>query len=357
MATFSNEEYSDMLLVYGKADCVARAAQRMYQERYPNRRVPGRNTYQNTYRRLRETGRLDNVTRGIVVRHNVEVDERILALFEEDPTRSVRDVASLLEISTWKVWNVLRQNNKYAFHYTPVQGLENNDFDNRVRFCRFLLHTDVDDPDFLKSILWTDESKFTKEGILNLHNLHHWSSKDQNPKVKQQRSFQRRFSVNVWAGVIGNNVIGPHYLPDNLNGDNYLFFLQNELPELMAELPIFNENRRIVFQHDGCPAHWRVTVREHLDNVFPNSWIGRDGPIAWPPRLPDLTPLDFYIWGRAKAIVYATEVETREELIQRIEDAFVTIRQEMNLHTTTVEVRDRCRACIRNRGQQFEQDL
>ncbi|GBP12712.1 Retrovirus-related Pol polyprotein from transposon TNT 1-94 [Eumeta japonica] len=64
-------------------------------------------------------------------------------------------------------------------------GLEDNDLGNRVRFCRFLLHADVEDPDFLKSILWTDESKFTKEGILNLHNLHHWSAKNENPRGKK----------------------------------------------------------------------------------------------------------------------------------------------------------------------------
>ncbi|GBP67789.1 hypothetical protein EVAR_53785_1 [Eumeta japonica] len=167
---------------------------------------------------------------------------------------------------------------------------------------RYKLHADVDDPDFLKSILWTDESKFTKEGILNLHNLHHWSSKDENLQAKRQRSFQRRFSLNVWAGVIGDRIIGPHYLPDNLNGDNYLEFLQNVLPEMIAEVPIFNENRPIIFQNDGCPAHWRLIVREYLNNVFPNSWIGRDGPFPWPPRSSDLTPLDFYVWGRAKEL-------------------------------------------------------
>lgn len=123
MAAFTNEEYADMLLVYGQANCVARAAQRIYEQRYPNRRVPTRNTFQNTYRRLRETGTVNtNVPRGVVVRHNVEVDERILARFEEDPTKSIRDVASSLEISIWKVWKVLRQNKKHAFHYTPVQG-------------------------------------------------------------------------------------------------------------------------------------------------------------------------------------------------------------------------------------------
>ncbi|XP_050310948.1 uncharacterized protein LOC126746652 [Anthonomus grandis grandis] len=205
MATYSNEEYADIIMIYGEARGVARAAQRLYHERFPGRRLPGRRVFPDTYRRLRET---ESVTlrepRGHVVRHNVKVDERILALFEEEDTRSIRDVAAQLNISIWKVWKVLRQNEKYPFHVTPVQGLEGGDFDRRVHFCRFLLHTDVENPDFLKRILWTDESKFTREGILNLYNLHHWAPKQENPHAKRQNSFQYRFSVNVWAGVIGN---------------------------------------------------------------------------------------------------------------------------------------------------------
>ncbi|GBP58036.1 hypothetical protein EVAR_39752_1 [Eumeta japonica] len=123
---------------------------------------------------------------------------------------------------------------------------------------------------------------------------------------------------------------------------------------MIAEVPIFNENRQIIFQNDGCPAHWRLIVMEYLNNVFPNSWIGRDGPIPWPPRSPDLTPLDFYVWGRAKELVYATEVQNVEDLRERIEAAFQKIQQEMLLSTTTVEIRRRCRACIANGGRQFE---
>lgn len=123
MTTFTNEEYADILMAYGNANGVAREAQRIYRERFLNRRLPSRHTFQNTYRRLRETGNLhSNETRGIIMRHNVAVDEQILAMFEEEPTRSIRNVAELLGISSWKVWSVLRQNNRHAFHYTPVQG-------------------------------------------------------------------------------------------------------------------------------------------------------------------------------------------------------------------------------------------
>ena len=33
-------------------------------------------------------------------------------------------------------------------------------------------------------------------------------------------------------------------------------------------------------------------------------WIGRAAPIAWPPRSPDLTPMDFFLWGFGKDQVF-----------------------------------------------------
>ncbi len=33
-----------------------------------------------------------------------------------------------------------------------------------------------------------------------------------------------------------------------------------------------------------------------LNKKFPNKWIGRGGPFSWPPRSPDLTPLNFFLW-------------------------------------------------------------
>lgn len=357
MAAFTNQEYADMLMAYGKADGNGREAKRIYEERFPTRRQPNRHTFETTFRRLRETGNLNRREPGVTRQRNVADDERVLEAFNEDPTASIRTVAATLNLSAWKVWSVLHVNGMHPFHFTPVQGLEENDYQRRVQFCRLLLHMDVDNCDFLKSILWTDESKFTREGIVNFHNLHHWAPKGQNPRKKRAVTFQRKFSVNVWAGLIGNTIVGPHYLPDNLNGDNYLNFLINDLPELMGGVPNIENEEPVVFQQDGCPAHWTLTVREHLDNSFPNAWIGRNGPIPWPARSPDLTPLDFYIWGRAKALVYTEIIDTREQLIEKIDNAFVKMKQEIRLNQTTTEIRKRCYACIRNNGHQFEQDL
>ncbi|GFW63652.1 uncharacterized protein TNCV_4329401 [Trichonephila clavipes] len=81
----------------------------------------------------------------------------------------------------------------------------------------------------------------------------------------------------------------------------------------------------VLFQQDGALPHWGLTVRESLNNSFPQRWIGRDGPIPWSPRSLDLTPLDFFFWGYVKDTVYGTQVNSVEELTQNIQTAVATV--------------------------------
>ena len=50
----------------------------------------------------------------------------------------------------------------------------------------------------------------------------------------------------------------------------------------------------------------------------------RGGPISWPPRSPDLTPIDFY-WGYIQDIVYSIPVADLEDLHQKIIAACATV--------------------------------
>ncbi|KAJ4435905.1 hypothetical protein ANN_18525 [Periplaneta americana] len=82
-------------------------------------------------------------------------------------------------------------------------------------------------------------------------------------------------------------------------------------------------------QMDGPPPHWFNDVRTTLDNVLPGRWIGRGGPIAWPPRSLDLTPLDFFLWGNVKNKVYATAVRGLRDFRERIIEAIESIPEDM----------------------------
>lgn len=202
----------------------------------------------------------------------------------------------------------------------------------------------------------TDESKFDRDGVTNYHNLHYWAPKDQNPRKCKETAHQRRFSLNVWMGIVHNYIIGPFFLPHNLNGVTYENFLRNELALLLEDVPLATR-AQMIYQHDGCPAHYFRGVRQWLDINYPRRWIGRGGPIPWPARCPDLTPCDFYIWGHMKDLVYSTPVRSLEELRERILTAALQMKNTISTRVTITEVRRRLRACIRNQGRQFEQDL
>ena len=93
----------------------------------------------------------------------------------------------------------------------------------------------------------------------------------------------------------------------------------------------------IVFQQDGAPPHWSICVRHFLNETFPSRWIGRDGPTSWPPRSPDITPLDFFLWGYVKDQVYRTPIHDLQTLKTRIREAIATVTPQM-LHNTWREI-------------------
>ena len=112
------------------------------------------------------------------------------------------------------------------------------------------------------------------------------------------------------------------------------------------------------FQHDGAPPHYSPLVREYLHASFPNRWLGRLGPVAWPPRSPDLTPLDYYIWGHMKTLVYETKVDSRAELCARIFAVAEQIRNHPDRTASAIQsLLIRAENCLANGGGHFEQLL
>ncbi|CAF4927346.1 unnamed protein product [Pieris macdunnoughi] len=108
------------------------------------------------------------------------------------------------------------------------------------------------------------------------------------------------------------------------------------------------------FQQGGCPAHYSRLVRNHLNEEYPDRWIGRGGTISWPARSPDLNPLDFFYWGAGKEKVYSKSMQNVEELRQRIAEAVEFVNNGRFARFISRSFLRRCRACIAAEGRQFE---
>ncbi|GFU14906.1 uncharacterized protein TNCV_3386901 [Trichonephila clavipes] len=56
------------------------------------------------------------------------------------------------------------------------------------------------------------------------------------------------------------------------------------------------------FQQDGATCHAARATIDLLKDTFGDRLISRFGPVNWPPRSCDLTPLDYFLWGYVKVI-------------------------------------------------------
>ncbi|GFT25364.1 uncharacterized protein TNCV_182011 [Trichonephila clavipes] len=135
------------------------------------------------------------------------------------------------------------------------------------------------------------------------------------PGTKSQaRNFIKRYSYNhvsamVWA----------------INGDRYRAMITNFfIPELNI-----HDVQELWFQQNGVTCHTaRVTI-DLLKDTFGDRLISRFGPVNWPPRSCDLTPLDYFLWGYVKSLVYADKPQTLDHLEDNIRRVIADIRPQM----------------------------
>ncbi|XP_025264144.1 uncharacterized protein LOC112637804 [Camponotus floridanus] len=155
------------------------------------------------------------------------------------------------------------------------------------------------------------------DGTLNRHNCRYWDN--ENPHWKRENNTQYPEKLNVWAGILNDQIIGPFLIEGNLNSEQYEDMLRNEIVPRIMEITGQNFEHTY-FQQDGAPPHYGRNVRNYLDVVFNDRWIGRRGYIEWPARSPDLSPLDYFLWGYLKDRMYKNKPQNLQELRQRILD-------------------------------------
>ncbi|PSN43644.1 hypothetical protein C0J52_16671 [Blattella germanica] len=152
-------------------------------------------------------------------------------------------------------------------------------------------------------------------GKVNKHNVRIWGLQNPPEHIEHVRDSPK---VNVFFAISHSSVYGPFFFDgDMVNGQQYLAMLQNWLFQRLHE-----EN--FIWQQNG-----------YLNETLPNHWIGRQGPgdlalHSWPPRSPDLTPCDFFLWGFVKDKVYVPPLpQNLEELKNRIHTAIRSVTMDM----------------------------
>ncbi|GFV24666.1 transposable element Tc3 transposase [Trichonephila clavipes] len=89
------------------------------------------------------------------------------------------------------------------------------------------------------------------------------------------------------------------------------------------------QSMELWFQQDGATCHTARATIDLLKDTFGDRLISRFGPVNWRPRSCDLTPLDYFLWGYVKSLVYADKPQTLDHLEDNIRRVIADIRPQM----------------------------
>lgn len=270
------------------------------------------------------------------------------SVIEQNRT-STRRLSAELDISQTSIMRILKSNKFKSFIPRKVHQLISPDNESRLDFCNNMFSLYDTDRHLLSKIIWTDESIFKLSDTENRANTVYWSLS--NPHIRVEHQLNQP-GLMVWAGVCSQGVIGPYFFPNTVTGESYLDMLNSYVFPRIDQL---NNSDQLIFQQDGAPAHYHRDVMSTLRFKFGSRFIGRGAPITWPPRSPDLTPMDYSIWGLVKGKVYARKPVDLGQLQQFIIDEFNSLNTNLPLLSDIISsVFDRLSYCLISDGHQFE---
>ncbi|KAJ8895343.1 hypothetical protein PR048_000675 [Dryococelus australis] len=351
----------------------AKQAIQLYCERYSNRTLISRKTIRTICKLLFSRSDLNTTTR---VQRKAATGEKhqhdMLAHVDANPHMGPQGITRFVGISETSVLRILHQRKFHPHHMALHQELYEDDLQQRVQFCRFLLMSVRDDSSSLNNILFTDEAIITNHGRVNLRNMH-YSAKENCDVNKDDRSW----TVKI-IDIEGSYVLLSFLYHFGLQGITakagsglleMCFFRRSHVEKEPAPKDIseIDSNRIICWKtfpvHEGkadntaenqCRVRyvehqrqWKVnmccgivgdyvtelylfqytmtccmyahflrdlTLSQVLNETFPNWWLGHGGVVRWPVHSPDHTLLDFFLWGTLKDRVYNTVPTMPEDM-------------------------------------------
>ncbi|GFX10011.1 DUF4817 domain-containing protein [Trichonephila clavipes] len=198
----------------------------------------------------------------------IAVEMEAIASEAASGTNSAREAARRLGLPPSSVHNILRRILQlYPYKLQSCHELLPADTAQREAIAKWAFSKMEQDPTWVFNILWTDEAHFSLHGDVNNHNCRIWATSNPRPFF-----FETQCPVNGW-------------ITETVNAQRYLTLLLETVVPCLIQRDVRGD--RIVSRHCRYP---------------------------WPPRSPDLTPADFWLWGYLKSRVYLSGPSSLSEL-------------------------------------------
>lgn len=273
--------------------------------------------------------------------------EQVRASVQRNPGLSTRKRSAELTVSRTSLRRILLKDLKlHPYKIQLVQELQPNDPILRRAFVKTMLERFRS----FNNILFSDEAHFHINGHVNKQNCRYWAA--ENPRAKHEKPLHSP-KVTVWAAISAHGIIGPYFFENEqgqsvtVNSDRYIAMLRDYFFPQLQQFEAYN--RATWFQQDGATCHTSNASLAVVNEMFAGKLISRRGDIAWPPRSPDLTPPDFFMWGYLKSKVYSNNPATINQLKTNIREEMTAIPRAMCERVFT-NLRFRFEECLQRDG-------
>ncbi|GFU92739.1 DUF4817 domain-containing protein [Trichonephila clavipes] len=168
-------------------------------------------------------------------------------------------------------------------------AIHQNDHQTRRRFVEWAQNEIAVVPDFHKRILFSDAAHFWLNGYVNKQNCRIWS--EANPQVYVETPLHPEKLFGALYGLVESFFKNDEGHNVTVNGDRYTAMITNFfIPELNN-----HDVQELWFEQDGATCHTASATINLLKDTFGDRLISRFGPVNWPKRSCDLTPLDHFL--------------------------------------------------------------
>lgn len=321
-----------------------REVRRLFVDRFPGIPAPGRETVRRHVNRLRETGSVLDKKR--IVTRRVLTEEKLDEIgqkLEQSPRKSLSRLSQETGVSQFSAWKATKLLKLKPYKITVVQELQPRDNVSRVNFCNWVLGKVNDGSMDPKLIFFTDEAWFYLHGHVSTQNNRCWSA--EKPDIVHEMPLHD-LKIGVWCAVNAYRIIGPIFFANTVNGQRYRNTIIKPFLEYLCDI----ECTQAYFQQDSATAHTADLSLQLIEEIFEDRVISKG---LWPPRSPDLTVCDFYLWGNLKNKVYRNNPHTLEELKDNIRREIAAISEEELMRVNGNFLR-RCERCVAAQGHHFQ---
>ena len=324
-----------------------KAVKEKFAKKFPETALPHRNAVRALVNKFRETGSVHDASRS--GRPTILTEQKVNVISEamsQSPTKSMRRLSQQVNVSVGTAHAAVRKAlSLYPYRVTCQHELKDTDFEKRLQFCHwFKEHLNEDE--MLDKTFFSDEAWFHLSGYVSSQNSRVWSSENPHEFVEKPL---HSLKVGVWCAMSRRRVIGPIFFTETITSERYCKEILSAFIDQLTE----EERSTGYFQQDGAAAHTANISLHFLNEIFPNRIISKG---IWPPRSPDLSVLDFYLWGATKQKVYRNKPQSLQDLRDNILHQIEAITQE-EIHRVFENLKRRINVCIHELGGHFQQLL